>query len=82
MVRFEKFKNWRAAEHVLCRDIVPAGGTSGHFGRNRDCPTEIGTVDMSDWVLKWVKKIWLYCIACIVNLKRLKANLKRFSLHI
>ena len=48
MVRFEKFKNWHAAENVLCRDIVPIGGTSGHLGRNRDCPAEIGTVDMSD----------------------------------
>ncbi len=47
MVRFEKFKNWHAAENVLCRDIVPIGGTSGHLGRNRDCPAEIGTLDMS-----------------------------------
>ena len=36
-----------AAESVLYRDIVPTGGTSGHFGRNRDCPAEIGTLDMS-----------------------------------
>ena len=47
MVRFEKFKNWHEAENVLCRDIVPTGGTAGHLGQNRDCPAEIGTVDMS-----------------------------------
>ncbi len=44
MVRFEKFKNWHAAENVLWRDIVPAGGTSGYLGRNRDIWAEIGTV--------------------------------------
>ena len=40
--------NWHAAGNVLCRDIVPTGGTSGHLGRNRDCPAEIGTLDMSE----------------------------------
>ena len=47
MVRFGKFKNWYAAENVLYRDTVPTGGTSGHLGQNRDCPAEIGTLDMS-----------------------------------
>ena len=50
MVRFEKFKNWNAADNVLYRDIVHMGGTSGQLGQNRDCPAEIGTVDRSEIV--------------------------------
>ena len=34
MVPFEKFKNWHAAENVLCRDTAPTG--------------KIGTADMSE----------------------------------
>ena len=37
-------------KHHLYRDIVPTGGTSGHLGRNRDCPAEIGTLDMSAYL--------------------------------
>ena len=42
-----ELKNWDAANNVLCRDIVPMGGTAGPLGQNRDCPAEIGAVDMS-----------------------------------
>ena len=47
MVRFEKFKNWNAADNVLYRDIVPMGGTAGQKGQNQDCPAKIGTIDRS-----------------------------------
>ena len=36
-----------AADNVLCGDIVPMGMTAGQLSRNRDCPDEIGTADMS-----------------------------------
>ena len=58
MVRFEKFKNWNAAENVVCRDIVPMGGTAGQLGPNGDCP-EIGTVNMFG-ILLWL--VWEVCL--------------------
>ena len=40
-------KKWYEAENVQCWGIAPTGGTAGYLGQNRDCPAEIGTVDMS-----------------------------------